>query len=399
MQATRVCPEKVCEKCDGCVADCKSFLEICNTDCTQKDTGCAANCTAEYKQCSQDSVPCAIPSPISTPAPLPDKKPRDLALINELMKEALSLSNGVYFSTAPHQLPYHGVTTIGKGEFLQSPSGLYVFQFLDNGDLGVFAGNTQLWQASLSDNRGDPGHVEFDPKTGVMAMYSSAREEWWNSLTVIRNVRECGRRGRRMYCRMVKRTFANPSPNGKSPYRLVATDNGNVEIVDSNGKIFFETATSERGLLIADVTATADYATGTTTPSNIIPFLGGEWSHIPVDVRIMFEMASYAGEDQWKIFSINFAPSKGIVEEWVGATKIVNGMISLLYIHVKSVGTPVQQYTPVHIHACHRCWFHTSCSDSTTNVPRGFEADELVSMVISLRRAGFFALQNIISTL
>jgi hypothetical protein len=321
----------------------------------------------------------------------------DLNLVNELMKESLSLTNGVYFSTEPDSLPYKGVTVIGKGEFLQSPSGLYVLQFLDNGEMGVFAGNVQLWQASHGGS-GEPGHISFDPKTGVMRMYSSTGVEWWNSLSTTRNVRECRGMHYVKWCHMVPRPYSNPPPNGKAPYLLVMTDNGNVEIVDSMGKVFFETATSERGILIADITATADYATGVTTPEDIIPFLG-IWSHVPVDVRIMFETASYEGENDWKIFSINFAPSHAMVEEWVGATKMANGTISLLYIHVKSVGNPVQQYRPVHIHSCHRCWFHTSCSDSTTNIPRGFEADELVSMVISLRRAGFFALQNIISTL
>ena len=397
MQATRVCPEKACSECDGCVPVCESFLRMCKKDCQSVE--CLTNCTAEYKYCFQESVPCAIHGPVATPAPPFPVKTKDLTLINELMKESLTLTNGVYFSTASNSLPHEGVTTIGKGEFLQSPSGLYVLQFLDNGEMGVFAGNVQLWKAPRVGS-GEPGHISFDPKTGVMRMYSSTDDEWWNSLSTTRKVRECYIRNpwRTWYCRMVSRPFSNPLPNGKAPYLLIVTDNGNVEIVDSSGKVFFETATSNQGMLIADITATADYATGVTTPSNIIPFLG-RWSQVPVDLRIMFETAVYAGEDEWKIFSIHFDPSQGVIEEWVGAAKQTNGTISLLYIHVKSVGKPVQQYTPVHIHQCHRCWFHTSCSDSTTNVPRGFEADELVSMVVSLRRAGFFALQNIISTL
>ena len=400
MQETRVCPEKVCENCEGCIVECKSFLGMCKKVCPKESKECLDNCSEEYTKCSQDSVPCAIPAPVATPAPtFPEKRTRDLALINELMKESLSLTDGVYFSTEPDSLPHKGVTVIGKGEFLQSPSGLYVLQFLDNGDMGVFAGNVQLWQAPRVGS-GEPGHISFDPENGVMRMYSSTDVEWWNSLSTIRNSRECYIRNpwRTWYCRMVPRPASNPLPTGKAPYRLVVTDNGNVEIVDSVGKVFFETATSDREMLISDITAIADYAKGVTTPENLIQFLQG-WGNVPVEVRIMFETASYAGEDQWKIFSIHFAPSQGMVEEWVGATKMVNETISLLYIHVKSVGKPVQQYTPVHIHQCHRHFFHKSCSDSTTNVPRGFEADELLSMAISLRRAGFFALQNLISRL
>ena len=324
--------------------------------------------------------------------------PHDRELIASLTQEALSLSDGVYFTTAPHMLPYKGVTTIGKGEFLQSPSGLYSLEFLENGDLGLFAGNVQLWQAYRQVNRGAPGYIEFDPATGVMRMYSSTHTLWWDSLTVFQRIRVCMPESPPPFCRVIPRIIHHALPNGKAPYELRVTDHGNVEIVDSLGKVFFETSTSNQGMLITDITAHADYATGQTTPDLLVPFLG-QWSMVPVDVRMMFNVAAYTALDEWKIFSIHFAPSIGKVEEWVGATKKTNGTLSLLYIHVVSTGTPIQQYRPVQVPSCHRCWFHSCCSTHTVNVPRGFEADELLSMVISLRRAGFFALQNIIAAL
>ena len=74
-----------------------------------------------------------------------------------------------------------------------------------------------------------------------------------------------------------------------------------------------------------------------------------QWSLVPVDLRIMFETAEYAREDQWQLFSMHFSTAEGTVEEWLGATKQVNGTISLLYIHLLSTGQPVQQYTPVQV--------------------------------------------------
>jgi hypothetical protein len=295
-------------------------------------------------------------------------------------------------------LPYKGVTTIGKGEFLQSPSGLYTLQFLDNGDLGLFAGGVQLWYAYKEQIRGEPGHIDFDQEKGVLRMYSSTNVLWWDSLTVLRNVRECRGMHYVKWCHMVPRVCRDPEPKGKGPYKLLMTDNGNVEIVDTLGEVFFESATSEQGLLIADINSKADYTTGVTTIENLTSFLE-TWTSVPLDIRIMFETSIYAALDEWKIFSMHFSPSQGVVEEWVGASKQNNGTVSLLYIHIVSAGKPIQQYTPIRVPSCHRCWFHSCCSTNTVNVPRGFHVDELTSMVISLRRAGFFALENIISNL
>ena len=376
--------------------ECDAVWTMCNRVCVVPE--CRAECSTNHTACMHDSVPCTISVPGTPAPPLPSS--HDTEMIAALTQEALSLTNGVYFATAPHTLPYMGVTVIGKGEFLQSPSGLYVLQFQENGDLGLFSGNVQLWQAPRTENRGSPGHVEFDPKTGVMSMYSMTDELWWDSRMVTRNVRRCYIRNpwRTWYCQMVPQPFHNPVPSGTAPYELRMTDHGNVEIVDATGKVFFETATSHQGMLISDITATAAYATGRTPSENLLGFLGG-WSMVPVAVKVMFETAAYGKEDQWEVFSIHFTPDQGVVEEWVGATQQSNGTISLLYLHIKSVGTPVQQYRPVQVPSCHRCWFHSCCSTHTVNVPRGFEANELVSMVIALRRAGFFALESIIATL
>ena len=393
MQQPRTCPLKVCSACEQCKLDCDSQLVACKKS---KDV---SNCTKAYDACTKSLEPCFIPSPPATPSPiLPSPHIRDTSLVDSLTQEALALSDGVFFSTAPHMLPYKGVTTIGKGEFLQSPSGLYTLQFLDNGDLGLFAGGVQLWYAYKVENRGEPGHIEFDPETGVLRMYSATNVVWWDSLTVIRNTRECRGMHYVKWCHMVPRVYHDPIPKGKGPYKLLMTDNGNVEIVDTLGKVFFESATSEQGLLIADISSKADYMKGVTTPENLVSFLDS-WTSVPLDVRIMFETSVYAELDEWKIFSVHFSPSQGIVEEWVGASKQNNGTVSLLYIHILSAGKPIQQYTPIRVPSCHRCWFHSCCSTNTVNVPRGFHVDELTSMVISLRRAGFFALENIISTL
>ena len=397
MQQPRTCPLKVCSDCEQCKLDCNSELVVCKKHC--KDENCL--CPKAYDACTKALEPCAIlsspTSPTSIPI-LPSPHIRDISLIESLTQEALALSDGVFFSTAPHMLPYKGVTTIGKGEFLQSPSGLYTLQFLDNGDLGLFAGGVQLWFAYKVQNRGEPGHIEFDQETGVLRMYSATNILWWDSLTVFRNVRECRGMHYVKWCQMVPRVYNDPVPKGKGPYKLLMTDNGNVEIVDTLGKVFFETATSEQGLLIADISAKANYMKGVTTPENIMSFLDS-WTSVPLDVRIMFETSIYAALDEWKIFSVHFSPSQGVVEEWVGASKQNNGTVSLLYIHILSAGKPIQQYTPIRVPSCHRCWFHSCCSTNTVNVPRGFHADELTSMVISLRRAGFFALENIISTI
>lgn len=398
MQQPRTCPLKVCSTCDQCVLDCNSQLVACKKYCKNEKI-CLSNCTKAYDACMKALEPCSIPSPPMTPSPIiPSPHIRDISLVESLTQEALALSDGVFFSTAPHMLPYKGVTTIGKGEFLQSPSGLYTLQFLDNGDLGLFAGGVQLWYAYKVQNRGEPGHIEFDHENGVLRMYSDTNVIWWDSLTVVRNVRECRGMHYVKWCRMVPRVCHDPVPKGKGPYKLLITDNGNVEIVDTMGKVFFETATSEQGLLISDISAKADYMKGITTPENLVSFLES-WTSVPVDVRIMFETSIYAALDEWKIFSVHFSPSQGVVEEWVGASKQNNGTVSLLYIHILSAGKPIQQYTAIRVPSCHRCWFHSCCSTNTVNVPRGFHADELTSMVISLRRAGFFALENIIATI
>ena len=395
MQQPRTCPLKVCSDCDQCKLDCNSQLVVCKKNC---EKNCL--CSKAYDACMKSLEPCVILSSPPSPSPPPPSFPhiRDISLVDSLTQEALALSDGVFFSTAPHMLPYKGVTTIGKGEFLQSPSGLYTLQFLDNGDLGLFAGGVQLWYAYKVQNRGEPGHIEFDHEKGVLRMYSSTNELWWDSLTVIRNVRECRGMHYVKWCHMVPRVCHDPEPKGKGPYKLLLTDNGNVEIVDTLGKVFFESATSEQGLLIADINSKADYTTGVTTIENLTSFLE-TWTSVPLDVRIMFETSIYAALNEWKIFSMHFSPSQGVVEEWVGASKQNDGTVSLLYIHIVSAGKPIQQYTPIRVPSCHRCWFHSCCSTNTVDVPRGFHVDELTSMVISLRRAGFFALENIISNL
>ena len=63
----------------------------------------------------------------------------------------------------------------------QSPNGLYVLQFLSDGNLGLFAGGVELWSAPRTANRGIPGKVAFDPQTGIVTMYSTAGQEWWAS--------------------------------------------------------------------------------------------------------------------------------------------------------------------------------------------------------------------------
>ena len=65
--------------------------------------------------------------------------------------------------------------------FPQSPNGLYVLQFLSDGNLGLFAGGVELWQAPRTANRGIPGRVSFDPRTGIVSMHSAQGEQWWAS--------------------------------------------------------------------------------------------------------------------------------------------------------------------------------------------------------------------------
>jgi len=150
--------------------------------------------------------------------------------------------------------------------------------------------------------------------------------------------------------------------------------------------------------IMTNIQSTEDHNIGRTTSDGLMTFLN-TWN-VPADVKTKFQMAAFADSVNFETFTFSTTQSTTHLDEYVGATKNVNGIIVLGYMHVAATGTPVPQHDTVKIHECHRCWLVARCCSDHYEYPvRGFTEPELEAMIDIIRATAYAKLVSTLDSL
>ena len=116
---------------------------------------------------------------------------------------------------------------------------------------------------------------------------------------------------------------------------------------------------------------------------------------LPTDVTALLQQAAFATTENFQTFTFTASPSYTFFEEYLGASKFVDGIVTIAYMHVNATAKPIQQTRTISVRTCHKCWLVlTCCSSANAVIPRGVTAAEIEIMMTTLRATAFKRLES-----
>ena len=140
--------------------------------------------------------------------------------------------------------------------------------------------------------------------------------------------------------------------------------------------------------LLSHMNTTHSYRMGAASAENLDAMIQS-WK-LPEDISAMFAQSAFALTEQFQTFTFNVAPSYSYYEQWIGATKNVDYVVTITYMHVVATATPITQKQLITTRSCHKCYlFFTCCSSASAWVSRGYVKTEIETMMTALRALAF----------
>jgi len=296
-------------------------------------------------------------------------------LTDAMLAESQHLANGAVSNLAPATL-MEG-QTLPADDYLQSQSGLYAVTLQTNGNFVLYSGGLSIWSSGTPGRDGDFYRLVMQP-TGTLShthgLGSSLCLAWSLTLSAIFTA------GNLVLYASGNSVSWSSGTAGKSsgPYQLLLQDDGNLVIQDGRGSPIWQTNTAGKGALVASIAAQVDSQRGTVHVDAVNSLLDS-W-HLPgqgdydASIYAQFQAAAFAAQSQFQVvtFNIKLNPDKYMgkvvkgksvtYDEWLGASHMIGDQLTMVYMHIVSTGTPIQQFVTTVSHNCQKCKLFATCT-------------------------------------